>query len=346
MSTRHKVIVTDFIADALEPERGILGDIADIIALGATDESELAGQVEDAAALMLYHAIPRLSARTIDRLAACRVIARCGVGYDNVDLAAARRCGIPVVNVPDYGTEEVADSAIGMILALTRGIHELNSRTRAATGDWKYLQAAPLYRLRGRTLGILGLGRIGSATALRGKVLGLRVVFYDPYIADGYDKALGVTRCETFEELLAAADIVSIHTPLTDETRHMIDAESIAQMKRGAYLVNTARGAIVDTAAVAPALASGHLAGAALDVLEVEPPPADHPLIRAWRDPDHPAHHRLILNPHAAFYCEEGLTEMRLKGAHACRRALLGQPPRNVVNGLTEPRRITRTARV
>jgi C-terminal binding protein len=125
MSTRHKVIVTDFIADALEPERGILGGIADIIALGATDESELAGQVEDA--------------RTIDRLAACRVIARCGVGYDNVDLAAARRCGIPVVNVPDYGTEEVADSAIGMILALTRGIHELNSRTRAATGDWKYL---------------------------------------------------------------------------------------------------------------------------------------------------------------------------------------------------------------
>jgi len=332
---RHKVIVTDFITDSLEPERSVLSDIADVIALNATEEDDLVGNVEDAAALMVYHALFRLSRRTIDRLGACRIITRCGVGYDNIDLAAARQRSIPVTNVPDYGTEEVADSAIGMILALTRGIHELNSRTRAAHGDWKYLQAAPLYRLRGRTLGVLGLGRIGSAVAIRGKALGMRVMFYDPYIPDGCDKALGVTRIESLDELLAQTDVLTLHTPLTDETRHMINERTLAKMKRGSYLVNTARGAIVDTGAIADALASGRLAGAGLDVLESEPPPADHPLIVAWRDPSHPAHHKLILNPHAAFYCEEGLTEMRIKGAQSCRRALLGQPLRNVVNGVS-----------
>ena len=341
---RHKVLVTDFITDELEPEKSVLGDIADVIALDATSEADLAEHVEDAAALMVYHALFRLSKSTIDRLQVCRVITRCGVGYDNIDLAAARERGIPVTNVPDYGTEEVADTAIGMMLALTRGIHELNSRTRTAHGDWKYLQAAPIFRLRGRTLGIVGLGRIGSAAALRGRALGMRVIFYDPYVADGYDKALGVTRCETLGEVLAQADVVSMHTPLTEETRHMIRPQTIGQMKRGAYLVNTARGAIVDTAAVAPALASGQLAGAALDVLETEPPPENHPLIVAWRDPLHVAHHRLILNPHSAFYCEEGLTEMRIKGAQACRRALLGQPLRNIVNGMTPGAAIAETA--
>ena len=335
MSKRHRVIVTDFIHDALEPEKSVLGDIADVIALNASNEKELGGKVEDAAALMIYHAIFRLSGATIDRLRDCRIITRCGVGYDNVDLAAARARGIPVANVPDYGTEEVADSAIGMMLTLTRGVHELNSRLRDRKGEWKYSQVAPLYRLRGRTLGVIGLGRIGSAVALRGKALGMRVLFYDPYTADGYDKALGVVRAETLDELLRESYVVTCHCPLTDETRHILNARTIAKMKRGSYLINNARGGVVDVTAIPDALATGQLAGAGIDVLEIEPPSPDHALIAAWRNPDHPAHHRLIVNPHAAFYCEEGLTEMRIKGAQSCRRAILGQPLRNIVNGVT-----------
>jgi D-3-phosphoglycerate dehydrogenase/C-terminal binding protein len=208
----------------------------------------------------------------------------------------------------------------------------MNSRLRAGLGNWTYEQTAPLARLRGRVFGVIGLGRIGSAAALRAKALGMDVVFYDPLKPDGYDKALGIRRVETLDELLQESIIVSIHCPLTDETRAMIDAAAIAKMPRGSYLVNTARGAIVDTAAVPDALARGRLAGAGLDVLPVEPPPADDPLMAAWRDPDHPAHHRLIVNPHAAFYSEEGLLDIRTKAAGACLRALTGKPLRNVVN--------------
>ncbi|MGA7905435.1 MAG: NAD(P)-dependent oxidoreductase, partial [Terrimicrobiaceae bacterium] len=184
----------------------------------------------------------------------------------------------------------------------------------------------------------IGLGRIGSAVAVRGKAIGMRVLYYDPYRPDGYDKALGVTRAETLDELLVQSDVMTCHCPLTDETRHMVNAVAIAKLKRGSYLVNNARGGVVDAAAIPEAIASGQLAGAGIDVLETEPPPPDHPLIVAWRDPDHPAHHRVTVNPHSAFYCEEGLTEMRIKGAQSCRRALLGQPLRNVVNGVSVPK--------
>ena len=221
---------------------------------------------------------------------------------------------------------------IGMTLAMTRGVHLLNSRLRAADGAWSYSLATPLTRLRGQLFGVVGLGRIGTASALRAKALGMGVAFYDPYKPDGYDKALGIRRFETLEELLAGALVVSLHCPLTDETRHIIDAAAIAAMPRGSYLVNTARGAVVDTRALPEAIASGQLAGAAIDVLPQEPPPDDDSLLVAWRDPDHPAHHRLILNPHSAFYSEEGLLEIRQKTAEACRRAVLGLPLRNVVN--------------
>jgi D-3-phosphoglycerate dehydrogenase/C-terminal binding protein len=269
---------------------------------------------------------------TIERLTNCKLIVRCGVGYDNVDFAFARTRGIPVANVPDYGTEEVADSAIGLMLALTRGINFHNTFLRPADADWRYHHVAPLYRLRGRTFGILGLGRIGTAAATRAKALGMDVVFYDPYKGDGYDKALGVRRVETLDELLAQAFVLSVHCPLTPDTQHIINAASLEKMLRGSYLINTARGNIVDVTAIPDAIASGRLAGAGIDVLPQEPPPADHPLVVAWRDPKHPAHQRVILNAHNAFYSVEGLRDMRVKGAEACRRALLGQPIRNLVN--------------
>jgi D-3-phosphoglycerate dehydrogenase/C-terminal binding protein len=331
MPPRYKVILTDFIHDALDPEREILGTLADVAALDAHHEDELAGRIEDADAIMLFHNLS-LSQKTIERLAHCKLIVRCGVGYDNVDHRFARSRGILVANVPDYGTEEVADTAIGMMLALTRGIAYMNSRLRGSEGPWMYTQAAPLRRLHGRVFGVVGLGRIGSAAALRAKALGMHVVFYDPYKPDGYDKALGVRRAESLAEFLAQAFVLSLHCPLTEETYHMIDARATAQMPAGSYLVNAARGAVVDADAIPQAIASGRLAGVGIDVLEHEPPPPDSPLARAWRDPAHPAYHRLLVNPHAAFYCEEGLLEMRTKGADACRRVLCGLPVRNVVN--------------
>ena len=331
MSTRAKVVITDFVTEPLDCERQILGDLADVVACDAAHESELVGRIEDADAIMMYHNLA-ISEVTINELKHCKLIVRCGVGFDNVDRAAARRRGIDVANVPDYGTEDVADSAIGMALTLSRGIHFMNNRLRAASGPWSYTQVAPLPRLRGRTFGIIGIGRIGTAAALRAKALGMNVVFYDPYVPDGYEKSLGVQRVNLLEELLQGSHIVSAHCPLTPETHYMMNCKTIAKMPRGSYLINTARGGVVDVMAVLDAITSGHLTGAGIDVLESEPPANNHPLLQAWRDPSHPAHHRLILNPHAAFYSEEGLMDMRIKGSENCRRALLGQTLRNVVN--------------
>lgn len=327
----YRVVITDFINDSLDIEREVLDGVAKVEAFDAQDETELAGKIESADAIMLYHNLS-LSARTIDSLQHCQLIVRCGVGFDNVDHALARSLNIPVANVPDYGTEEVADSAIGMALALTRGIHLYNSRMRSQPDPWMYHVASPLYRHRDRVFGIVGLGRIGSATARRALAMGMDVRFYDPLKADGYDKAIGVRRVETLEELMRESFILSMHCPLTEQTRHMINAETLAWMPQGSYLVNTARGNVVDTDAIPDAIESGRLAGAAIDVLAEEPPAEDNPLLKAWRDPNHAAYERLLVNPHSAFYCEEGLQDMRRKGAEACRRALTGERMRNVIN--------------
>lgn len=325
------VVVTDFIHPPLHHEERVLGDIARLSAPFAYSEADLVGKIEDADAIMLYHFIS-LTRETISRLDRCKLIVRCGVGFDNVDIPACREKGIVVANVPDYGTEEVADSAIGMMLTLTRGIHYMNSRCQRAAGPWSYEQVVPVHRLRHRVLGLIGLGRIGIATALRAKALGLRVVFYDPYVIDGRDKSIGVERIESLDDLLAMSDIVSTHCPRTTETHHIISDAAIAKMKPGSFIVNTARGAVVDAHAVLRGIEAGHLCGAALDVLETEPPQDNDPLMMAWRDPYHPAHDRLIINPHAAFYSEQGLDDMRIKGSENCRRALLGERIRNVVS--------------
>jgi D-3-phosphoglycerate dehydrogenase/C-terminal binding protein len=327
----HRVVITDFLNDELEAERRGLEGVAEVEALDGYSEDDLVGRIEDAAAIMMYHNLS-VTKQTIDRLECCRLIVRCGAGIDNVDHVYARSRGIAVANVPDYGTEEVADSAIGMMLALVRGVNLYNVRLRNRPDPWMYAVAGPIHRLRDQQLGIVGLGRIGTAVALRAKALGMRVGFYDPYKADGYDKALGITRYESVEELFKTSSVLSTHCPLTDETTHLVNAESLHWLPEGAFLVNTARGGVVDTAALPDALARGQLAGAAIDVLVGEPPADDNPLLVAWRDPGHPAYERLIINPHAAFYSVEGLLDMRTKGTEACRRALLGLPLRNIVN--------------
>jgi D-3-phosphoglycerate dehydrogenase/C-terminal binding protein len=331
MSQLAKVVITDLITEPLNHERRVLDGAAEVIALDAMSEADLVGRIEDADAVMVYHYF-RFTSESIDRLENCKVIVRPGVGYDGIDTARARERGIPVCNVPDYGTEEVADSAIGMVISLSRGTHFLNSRLRRGLGEWHIDQAAPIPRLRGKVFGIVGCGRIGTATALRAKSFGFDVVFYDPYLPDGVDKALAIRRVDSLAELLKTSYILSVHCPLTDETRGMIGSEEIGQMPRGSFLINTARGGIVDTESVIDALATEQLAGAGIDVLEQEPPPEDSRVLRAWRDSKHPAHDRLLLNPHTAFYCEEGCEEFRTKGAREVLRALRGEPLRNVVN--------------
>jgi len=328
---KSRVYITDFIGDDLAVEQRILGELAEVSALGAQREEQLDGRIEDAACLMVYHFLG-LSAQTIRRLRQCKLIVRCGVGVDNVDRVAARQQGITVANVPDYGTEDVADTAIGMMLSLARGTHLLNSRLRSHTGAWSYTQAAPVHRLRGRTFGVVGMGRIGTAASHRAKALGMNVIYYDPYVPDGWERAHGVGRAETLKQLLESADVVSLHCPATPETIRMLGSEQIERMPRGSFLINTARGALLDTSAIPPAIRSGQLAGAGIDVLPLEPPAEDDPLIKAWRTPGDPCHDRVILTPHAAFYCEEGLADIRVKASEACRRALLGEPIRNVVN--------------
>jgi C-terminal binding protein len=326
-----KVIITDFIKDSLFIERSVLDGSAEVIALNAMSEDELIGKIEDAEAVLCYHYLS-LNRKIIESLEKCKVIVRPGVGYDNIDCVAARECGIPVCNVPDYGTEEVADSAMAMALILVRGTHFLQSRLRRGLGEWTVEEAAPIPRIRGRVFGIIGCGRIGSAVALRAKAFGFDVVFYDPYVPDGLDKALAIRRVDTLEELLSQSYVLSLHCPLTEDTKNIIGSNEITLMSKGSYVINMARGGTLDTEAVVDALVSGHLRGAGIDVLEVEPPDQESLVIKAWRDPKHPAHDRLLINPHAAFFCDEGGEEFRTKGAKECLRALRGEPLRNVVN--------------
>ena len=270
MSRIPKVVITDFIAEPLDHERRVLDGHAEITALEAMCEEDLKGRIEDAEAIMVYHYF-RFTRASIERLTNCKVIVRPGVGYDGVDIEAAREHGIPVCNVPDYGTEEVADSAIGMAISLSRGIHFLNSRLRRGVGDWNVDQAMPVPRLRGQVFGIIGCGRIGAATALRAKTFGFDVAFYDPYLPDGVEKALGIRRVNQLSELLGSSHVVSLHCPLTHETRSLIRKDELAQMREGSVIINTSRGGVVDTVSVVEALASGHLSGAGIDVLEQEP---------------------------------------------------------------------------
>jgi phosphoglycerate dehydrogenase-like enzyme len=332
MSKRPLIVVTDHLAEA-GVERGVLDPVADVRLLQTDDEADVARGGADADALLVFHTI-KLSEPTIAALTRCRGIVRCGVGYDNVDLAAAGARGMVVCNVPDYGTEEVADHALLMMLALARRL--LPTAQSVREGRWDFTTAFGAPRMRGRTLGLVGCGRIGTATALRAKALGMRVVFYDPYKPDGLDKALGVQRCYRVEELLAQSEFLSLHCPLTAETRHILNAEALSHLPSGAYVVNTARGPCIDAGALLAALDSGRVAFAGLDVVEREP--LDDERLRR--------HPRVLLTPHVAFYSAEAFAEMRTKGAEEALRLVRGEPVRNAVNlhCLVNPRCVLPTA--
>jgi len=285
-----------------------------------------------ARALLCNYAV-RVTGELLDRMPRLRVVTRCGVGYDNIDVEAAGRRGIAVLNVPDYGTMDIADHAIALALSFLRGIPLYTTTLHEdPVGNWKFAAAPTVRRLSTLTFAVVGLGRIGTATALRAKALGMRVVFFDPYKPTGTELALGIERRERLDELLAEADVVSIHTPLTEETRGLIGRAALAAIKPGAILINTARGPIVDLEAVHAALLDGRLAAAGLDVLPEEPPSPEHPLIRAWRAPGSPLRHRLILTPHAAWYTPSGVADVRRKSAAVTRAFLETGRSRDLVN--------------
>jgi C-terminal binding protein len=318
MTQRYQVCITDYLTEA-GPEKQILDDIAYVTLLQTIDETEVVRRGSDADVLLIYHDM-KMTERSISVLHKCRGIIRCGVGYDNVHLESAGKHGIVVCNVPDYGTEEVADHALMMLIAIARRFLIAEKAVRAGGWDPQVVFGTP--RLRGRTVGIIGCGRIGTAMVIRARAIGMRVVIYDPYKPDGLEKSLGVERCHRLEDLLKQSEFVSLHCPLTPETRHILNAKNLALLPKGAYVINTARGPCIDANGLLEALESGAVAYAALDVVEAEP-------LKDERLRQHP---RIVLTPHSAFYSVEGFQEMRTKGAAEARRILTGEAVRNPVN--------------
>ena len=275
----------------------------------------------------------RVTEADFARFPKLRAVCRMGVGYDVIDRRAAAERQVLVLNVPDYGTTEVADHAMSLALALRRGLllhHEAQRRQPPAA--WSYMRDPLVRRMGVQTFGIIGLGRIGTAVALRAKAFGFRVVFFDPYLPNGVELGLGVYRVQTLEGLLSQTDTLSVHTPLTRETRGMLGLKELSLLPAGAVVVNTARGPIVDIDALATLLKSGHLAGIGLDVVPVEPPVEPVPeLMRAYRAREAWTLGRLIVTPHSAFYTPQAWDDIRIKSAETMRAALLGPRAQNVI---------------
>jgi lactate dehydrogenase-like 2-hydroxyacid dehydrogenase len=285
-------------------------------------------------AIICYHEVPH-GLDVIDRLERCRIIVRAGVGYDQIDVAAAAARGIPVCNVPDYGTTEVADHAIALMLGLARGLVSYHLRLLADPhAGWHWSGAPLVRRLRGSRFGVVGLGRIGLATARRAAALDMQVAFYDPHIPDGAELAVGYERFADLHALLQGADVLSLHCPLTAETRHLIDATALQVMPPHALLINTARGALIDIDALDAALKAGQIAGAGLDVLPEEPPDPQAPLLQAFKRREPYVDGRLLLTPHAAWASEAGRHDLRTKSASTVKEFLERQTLRNCVNRL------------
>jgi len=283
--------------------------------------------------LVVWHEM-RIDADFISALKNCRIIVRAGVGFDHIDLEAAGRAHIAVCNAPDYGTSEVADHAIALMLALARGIVTFDQALRADPVANYDVTLAPLVRrIRGRVFGIVGLGRIGIATALRAKAFGMQVLAFDPFAGAGIEIATGVSRVASLDELLMASDVVSLHAPLTDQTRNMINAEALAKMRADAVLINTARGAMVDIPALIASIESGQIAGAGLDVLPEEPPVPGSAFALAHGALNRPRlAGRLVVTPHAAWSSPESRADARRLSTETALLFLRRGQVRNLVN--------------
>ncbi len=319
---RYKAVILDdrYESHALERQELAKAD-ADVVEVRTANpsEEEVLAACRDADAIVVN--LAKLPGSVIRQLEKCRVIARYGVGFDNVDAKAATEKGIRVVNVPDYCMEEVSDQALALILACARQIRFRDEAIRA--GKWDTAEAGPIYRIAGKTFGIVGFGNIPQA--LHRKLKGFdpgAVLVYDPFIPAEVVERAGAKLVD-LDTLLRESDYISVHAPLTEKTRHMFGGEQFAKMKPTAIFVNTSRGGLVDTAALAEALEKGTIAWAGIDVHEQEPVPKDYPLLKMPN---------AVLSDHKGFYSEESLQELQRKAAACAAEVLMGRTPKSVVN--------------
>jgi C-terminal binding protein len=316
-NTMKPAYITDYIKNP-DIERGVLGDKLSTV---YHDNLEV---------LLVWH--QRVDAAYIDSLPYLKGIIRYGVGFDNVDVEYAASKGIFACNTPAYGTEEVSDTAMAMLLNSARGIGRYDVLCRDyPEGSWQENTLPHLKRFSDLKIGIIGCGRIGSSVALRAKAMRFQVTFYDPFLPRGYEKMLGVSREERLENLLKESDIITIHTPLNEETSGLVDEAFLGRMKRGSTFINTARGGLVsDLDIFYEPLKAGHLSSVALDVLPVEPP-GEGKLIRSWRNRESWLDGRLTINPHTAYFSDKAYFEMRHETASNALRVLQGKEPYNIL---------------
>lgn len=314
------MVVTDWEYEDLRYEQKVLSDSRiELIPAQCKTEQDMIDICRDADGLINQYA--PISRKVIESLERCRVITRYGVGVNTVDLEAATEKGICVANVPDYCMDEVSDHALGLLLSVTRKIAPANQFVKS--GKWDFKLTQPIYRLRGRTLGLVGFGRIPQALAEKVRPLGLRVIAYDPFVPQQVAIEKGV-ELVTLDQLCQTSDIVSVHAPLTSATQGLIGERQFAQMKQDAFIINTSRGPVIDEAALIEALRKESIAGAGLDVVEEEPIHPEHPLL---------SFDNVVLTPHVAWYSEESAAEMRCKAALGIADVLLyGEYPKYLVN--------------
>ncbi|RLE07648.1 C-terminal binding protein [Candidatus Aerophobetes bacterium] len=321
MSNRGKftVVVTDYDYPDLDIERRIITEAGGtLIPAQCRSEEEVIQKAKDAHGLLTQYA--PISRKVIEALSQCRVIARYGIGVDNIDISAATQRKIVVVNVPSYCEEEVASHTLALILACVRKIFLFNQAIRKGNWDWKL--GRPIVRLSEQKLGLIAFGKIAKMVARKARAFGFSLMGFDPYVSDEEFAAEGVRKVD-LDYLLKNSDIICVHAPLTQETRHMLGREEFKKMKSSSFLVNTSRGAVVDEKALYEALRGGQIAGAALDVLEEEPPGKDSPLLKL---------DNVIFTPHVAWYSESSLKELRAKAATDLVRVLEGKTPQGFVN--------------
>ena len=331
MSETRLVVITSNIFPGLDVEQEVLSPSnVELVKHPCRNEDQLIAAGKDAVALIIGN-VP-ITSRVLSHLPRCLAIVKPAVGVDNIDLDAATAAGICVANVPDYGTDEVATHAMALLLNAIRYVDAGVAEVRA--GNWQPKPTYPIQRSAGRTLGIVGFGRIGQSVARKAAGFGWRLLVWDPYLDEDEMRRLGVEPVD-FETLLTQSDFVTLHLPLTEETEGLIDSGVLAKMKPSAFLVNTARGAIVDSAALLQAVESGQITGAALDVIDDEPPQQDHPLYRT---------DRILVTAHVAWYSEQAFDDVRVKAVQEVARVLQGELPRNLLNPEVQPRFALRNA--
>ena len=315
----YKIAMSDTIWPDFNIEKSVLKTIGAELILAADDSPEsIVAVAKDADAMVVVYA--EITADIINRLEKCKVIVRTGIGVNNVNVEAATQKGIYVAYVPDYCWDEVSDHAIALAFSLARKTALLDKTVKS--GTWDITVAKPMFRLRGQTFGLVGLGNIAKVAAQKAKAFGFNVIAMDPFISQEDADPLGVKMVE-FDQLLRESDFISIHCPLVDATHHLFNEEAFEKMKNTAFLVNTSRGPVVDTKALVAALKSGQIAGAGLDVLEEAPPDPDDELLKL---------DNVILTPHTGFYSDQSSDDLRKFSLQEVVRVLKGEKPKNLFN--------------